>query len=72
MPNDSMVDEMMSLIQMHGSDAIPWNFCQLKKMHMHGFVIFFYDMKRLFLSSPQKISMYFLGTIVNEECWSQA
>lgn len=72
MPNDSMVDEMMSLIQMHGSDAIPWNFCQLKKNAYAWFRYFFYDMKRLFLSSPQKISMYFLGTIVNEECWSQA
>lgn len=61
MPHDSIVDEMMSLIQMHGSDAISWNFCKLKRIYWHGFVGFFFnDMKRLFLSSPQKISTVYV------------
>lgn len=41
MSHDSIVDEMMSLIQMHGSDAISWNFCKLKRIYWHGFVGFF-------------------------------
>lgn len=41
MPHDSIVDEMMSLIQMQGSDAISWNFCKLKRIYLHGFVVFF-------------------------------
>lgn len=54
MPHDSIVDEMMSLIQMHGPDAISWNFCKLKRIYWHGFVVFW------FLSSPQKISTVYV------------
>lgn len=50
MPHDSIVDEMMSLIQMHGY-----------QMPFLGiFASFFNDMNRLFLSSPQKISTVYV------------